>query len=148
MTTEFLSKLIDAKLQVLTRLLALARRQLVVIASEDLASLLTLLAGKQQLVSQLQAVDRQLTPFNKQDAALRNWPTPEARTRCQQQAARCEAVLREVLAVEQQAEQQMTQRRDETAHRLSEINRSHHVQRAYVAAPAVVASTLDLTSEG
>src|SRR5687767_8622367 len=113
-TAEF-SSLIDARLAVLVQLLALSHRQASVIGENDLTTLLTVLAGKQQLVTELQALDRQLTPYQRQLPESRQWESPAARTRCQQQAARCEAVLREVLLIEKQAEEQMTQQRDAVA---------------------------------
>lgn len=148
MTTDHLAQLIDAKLHVLVQLLMLARRQLVVIGENDLTTLLTVLAGKQQLVSQLQGLDRQLAPFQSQSPESRQWPSMAARQRCQQQAARCEAQLKEILVVEQQAERQITARRDETAQRLAAVNQSSHAQRTYAALPVPSASTLDLSSEG
>ena len=147
-TTEFAS-LIDSRLAVLVQLLALARRQAAVIAENDLTTLLTLLAGKQQLVSELQGLDRQLAPHQKQSRESRQWSSPAQRTRCQQQAARCEAVLREILTIEKQAEEQMTQQRDAVAQRLATFDQSAQAARAYIPiATTPPTGMLDLSSEG
>lgn len=147
METDRFAQLIDERLAVLVQLLALARRQTGLIDDSDLSALLKVLAGKQRLVTQLQSLDRQLAPFSQVDADSRVWATGEVRERCKQQAARCEAVLRQILATERQAEEQMILRRDETAERLAAMNQATHAQRAYVAAPLPPSTSLDLTSE-
>lgn len=134
MQTSALATLIDSRLAVLVQLLALARRQVAVIAENDLTTLLTLLAGKQQLVNELQGLDRQLAPYQEQSPHARQWSSLAERTRCQQQAARCEAVLREILAIEKQAEEQMTLQRDAVAQRLATFDRSAQAARAYIPA--------------
>ena len=149
MQTAELAALIDSRLAVLVQLLALARRQAAVIGENDLTTLLTLLAGKQRLVSELQALDSQLAPHQQQPPQSRQWTSPAERTRCQQQAARCEAVLREILVIEKQAEEQMTQQRDAVAQRLAIFNQSSQAARAYIpAAPLPPTGMLDLSSEG
>jgi len=148
MQTSALASLIDSRLAVLVQLLALARRQAAVIAENDLTTLLTLLAGKQQLVTELQSLDRQLAPYQEQLPESRQWSSPAERTRCQQQAARCEAVLREILAIEKRAEEQMTQQRDAVAQRLATFDQSAQAARAYIpAAPTPPTGMLDLSSE-
>ena len=147
MTTSKLAALIDARLAVLVQLLALSRRQASVIDEDDLSALLTVLAGKQQLVNQLQLLDRQLAPYQQQSPDSRQWSSPAERTRCQQQAAQCETALREILAAEKQAEDQMTQRRDAVAQRLATIHQTSHAARGYL--PALPASPASqFTSEG
>jgi hypothetical protein len=148
MDTDRLSQLIDAKLAVLMKLLELAQRQMAAVEDSDLSILLRLLAGKQQLVDQLQQLDGALAPYQQQDPESRRWASPEQRVRCRQQAQRCEAVLREILVVEQQAEAAVQQQRAATAQRLATMQHAAQAQRAYVTSPAVVSSSLDLSSEG
>jgi len=146
MTTAKLAALIDARLGVLTQLLALSRRQTTVIDGDDLSALLTVLAGKQQLVNQLQLLDKQLAPFQQQSPESRQWSSAAERARCQQQAAQCEAVLREILTAERQAEDQMTQRRDAISQRLDSLNQSIHSAKGY--APVVARTASQFASEG
>ncbi len=148
MSTEHLAQCIDAKLQVLMQLQALARRQQGAIGENDISSLLSILTGKQQLVNQLQELDSQLAPYQNESPTVRRWSSPAQRERCQAQAARCEAVLREILAAELQAEQAITTQRDATAQQLEAVNQSHRAQRTYAALPAPQTATFDLTSEG
>jgi hypothetical protein len=149
MDTIALSSLIDSRLAVLVQLLAMSRRQASLIEENDLTPLLTVLAGKQQLVSELQAIDRQLAPYQQQSPESRQWSSSAERTRCQQQAARCEAVLREILLTEKQAEEQMVQQREVVAQRLATFNNTAQAAQAYIpAATAPTTGMLDLSSEG
>lgn len=148
MDTDRLSQLIDAKLAVLMKLLELSQRQIAAVDDSDLSTLLRLLAGKQQLVDQIQQLDRALVPYQQQDPETRRWASPEHRTRCRHQAQRCEAVLREILVVEQQAEAVMQQQRAATAQRLATMQQAGQAQRAYVSTPSIAPRTLDLASEG
>jgi flagellar biosynthesis/type III secretory pathway chaperone len=148
MDTDQLAELIDAKLAVLVQLLGLSRHQVQVIDDSDLSALLRVLAGKQQLVGQLDQLDRQLAPFTGQSSSVRVWASGQARQRCREQAARCEAVLREILLAEQEAERRMTQRRDAASQQLAAVNQASQAQRAYVPAMPLPSGTLDLTSEG
>jgi hypothetical protein len=125
---------------VVTQLLALARRQAGLIAEGDMTSLLQILAGKQQLVSELQKLDRQLAPHLQTPPEARHWSSASERTRCQAQAARCEAVLREILLVEQQAEQHMTQERANVEQRLATFQQSAQAARAYLPSMPVQSS--------
>jgi hypothetical protein len=148
MDTERFAALIDAKLAVLVQLHELARRQLDVIADGELTTLLTLLAGKQRLVLALQQLDAQLAPYAKQLPQERQWSSPAARERCQHQATRCEAVLRELLTFEQTAEQKLQAERTATADRMAALERSSFAHQAYLNSPQPVGGGLHLSAEG
>jgi len=143
-----LAELIDAKLAVLVELQFLSGRQAAAIDDSDLSALLQILAGKQQLVTQLQRIDSQIAAFQEHDAPSHDWPSPEARQRCREQAARCETLLREILLAERQAEEQMVLRRGAAAERLATVNQAAQAQLAYVQ-PTFTRplGSLDLTSE-
>ena len=44
-----------------------------------MTQLLDLLAAKQQMLNDLQRIERGLDPFRSQDPDLRQWPNPESR---------------------------------------------------------------------
>ena len=148
MDTDHFAQLIDAKFQVLGQLREVARRQREVIAARELSQLLTVLSAKQQLLTLLKKLDAQLTPYREQDPENRVWRSPADRQRCRDQADRCEAILREVLGWEKQAEHEMVRQRDEVSQQLQALEQSADAQRAYVQMPAAVAGSFDLTSEG
>jgi flagellar biosynthesis/type III secretory pathway chaperone len=148
MDTLRLAQLIDAKLAIAEKLFDLARQQSALVALGDLASLMRLLGGKQQLVDQLQTLDRALAPYAAEDPRDRHWASPNDRIRCQQQQLRCEAVLREILLVEQQTEAVMQQQRQAASEQLAALQHVGTAQQAYVGASVSPSATLDLTSEG
>ncbi len=79
LTTDRLSELIGEKRQVLAQLRDVGQRQTDLINHGDTGSLLKLLAAKQQLISTLQGVERELTPFYAEDPDRRAWASPQDR---------------------------------------------------------------------
>jgi hypothetical protein len=148
MDTDRFAQLIDAKLTVLRQLQAIAQKQLLAIEESELTSLLSVLAAKQQLLDVLKQLDSQLEPYRAQDPESRIWRTPQDRVRCRQQAERCEAILRDVLGLEKQAESAMIRRREDVTNQIQQLDHAANAQRAYVQTPVAASSSLDLTSEG
>ena len=147
METEQLTNLINQKRDILLRLWQLTERQTALVDSQDLTRLLSLLAGKQTLLNELQAVEEQLHPFRAQDPEARRWRSPEARERTRQVAAECEQLLEKMMQVEQQCESQLVQRRDETSRRLHGVHGVSRARQAYLQPNAQKASQLDISSE-
>ena len=146
-STQQLATLVHRKAELLTLLKQLAERQFGVIAGEDTTLLLKMLAAKQSLVDQLQAVERDLAPFRAEDPETRAWPVMEDRRRCQVEAARCETLIQEILALDRHGEGELIRRRDAAAEQLQGLHTSAHAQRAYLQMPDAVAGGLDLLSE-
>ncbi|MFM2093740.1 MAG: hypothetical protein RIS70_864, partial [Planctomycetota bacterium] len=67
METDLLASFIGNKLAVLEQLRDLSRRQTEIVAQGDMPSLLQILAVKQNLILELQAVERRIAPFRDQD---------------------------------------------------------------------------------
>jgi hypothetical protein len=132
-TTERLAALVAAKLKILELLVGLARRQLALADGGELSDLVKLLAAKETVLSQLQALERQLDPFRQQDPESRRWLTPADRTRCQANAHRCDELLTEALRLEKQGEAVMLRRRDAAAAVLQSVSVAVDVQSAYAA---------------
>jgi hypothetical protein len=146
-STEQLATLIRRKAELLGLLKQFTERQMTVIAQEDTGLLLRLLAGKQTLVDQLQAVERDLAPFRDQDPEQRFWRRPEDRLECQQLATRCEALIREILDLDRRGEGELIRRRDAAAELLAGLHDSAHAQRAYLQVPESIGGGFDLLSE-
>lgn len=148
LTTEQLTLLIVQKYTVLMQLRDLARTQLEVIAADDTDRLLTLLAEKQPLLSELQRVERALDPFREQDPETRHWPQADLRRRCQVVAERANALLQELLELEQQASGDLSHLRDETAKQLQTASGAMAARQAYAVVPTLpTTGGLDLMSE-
>jgi hypothetical protein len=147
-----LAAAIARKAQLLVLLRKLGDAQLALVCDGDMSRLMQVLASKESLLAQLQLVERQLDPFRAQDPEQRSWPSPgpspAARRACQDDANRCAALLAEIVAIEKQAEVEMTRRRDATAAQLQATYSSREAQGAYFAPVAAPVSSLDLSMEG
>jgi uncharacterized protein YicC (UPF0701 family) len=146
METDLLASFIGNKLAVLEQLRDLSRRQTEIVAQGDMPNLLQVLAVKQNLILELQAVEKRIDPFRDQDPDSRIWRSPEDRHRCRLVSQRCDAMLKEVMLIEKQCETALQQRRDECANRLQDLHRGSHAHAAYADSHAHVAHQLDLTS--
>ena len=132
-STDKLADLISRKHHVLVQLRDFGRRQADLVASGDIAALLTLLGTKQQLITGLQSLEQQLTPYYAEDPDRRMWPSPQARAKCAQLAAECNALLEEIVGLEKLGAEKMTVRRNEVAEQLQQVHAATHVRSAYEA---------------
>jgi flagellar biosynthesis/type III secretory pathway chaperone len=148
MSTEQLTQLIDAKHQVLSQLLEISRRQQIIIAEQELSALLSVLSAKQQILQVLQQIDQQLEPFRGEDPQQRVWRNIADRDRCRAQAERCEAILKEMLLLERQAENSLLLQREETAEQLAHFQTQADAERAYVSSANHAPRSLGVTLEG
>ncbi|MBC8354129.1 MAG: hypothetical protein H8E66_19225 [Planctomycetes bacterium] len=146
METELLASLIDKKYAILSSLRQLARAQGKIVQDGDMTRLMKLLATKQNLLTQLQHIERQLDPFRSQDPDSRKWRSPERRQQTRDMATRCESLLSEIMLVEKQCEGELVVRRDAAATRLQGIHSVTQATDAYLSnGPAH--SQLDLSSD-
>ncbi|MCC6493273.1 MAG: flagellar export chaperone FlgN [Pirellulales bacterium] len=132
LSTATLADLISKRRKCLAQLRDLGRRQEQAIAAGDMAALLRLIAAKQQLIVALQALERQLTPYHAQPPEARVWASPAMRAQCADDAEACRQLVQEVMALEQQGERQMTQRRDAAASQLRAAVHAGRVREAYL----------------
>src|SRR5690606_2690930 len=117
-------------------------RQLSLIHREDMSELLSLLSAKQQLLSRLQVIERQLDPYRGQSPDERQWRSTAVRSRCAQLLDRCEALLAEIVGQEKQSEQQLRIYRDDIGSRLAGAHSAGQARSAYVAEPSLNVSQL------
>ncbi len=145
METEILAGLINKKYEVLSLLRQLARAQVNVVRDGDVTRLMKLLATKQDLLNQLQSVERDIDPFRNQDPESRQWRSPQRRQQVRDMTTRCESLLNEIMLVEKQCESELVVRRDAAATRLQGIHSVTQATDAYLSnGPAL--SQLDLSS--
>jgi hypothetical protein len=153
MTTDFshtdrLARLIQLKHDLLAQLHALARKQVEVVAADEVHRLMAILAQKQPLLNQLQAVEQALDPFRREDADQRAWAGAQARRACQVVADRANVLLAELMQLERQAEVAVTQCRDRTASELATATSALAARKAYVGGPAPLGQAASFSSEG
>jgi len=133
LTTDKLADLIGKRLACLKQLCAIGRKQSELIAADKIGDLLRLISTKQRLILALQAIERELNPFHAQHPESRVWSSPQARQQCAAQAEACQALLAEVMKLEQANEQQMTVRRDQIGGQLNAAASANKVHGAYQA---------------
>jgi hypothetical protein len=153
MTTDFshtdrLARLIQLKHDLLAQLHALARKQVEVVAADEVHRLMAILAQKQPLLNQLQAVEQALDPYRREDADARVWASREARRACQVVADRANALLAELLQFERQAEAAVIECRDRTSNELATATSALAARQAYVGGPATISQAASFSSEG
>jgi len=146
-STHDLARLVARKREVLAGLLQLARKQRLLADESELTPLLALLAGKQRLLNELETLERALDPYRSDEPDERIWDSPAERARCADDAELCRGLLRELIALEQECEQRLTSRRDETAQRIDKAHSVHATRQAYASAGDHAAPRLDLTSD-
>lgn len=147
MDTDRLAELVAQKREILTQLHGLTERQWQLIRDGDMARLLSLLAAKQSFLNHLQKVERHIDPFRMQDPEQRQWRSPTLRQEVRRAASESEALLEQILKVEQQCESQMTHRRDDAAARLQGIHDSTQARAAYLQGEMMRPSQLDISSD-
>ena len=143
-STEQLAAMVAAKLQVLKVLVQLTRRQVALIEAGEMSTLIKLLAAKQTVISQLQVLEQELTPFRGEDPEKREWKSPLQRAACQAQAQYANTLLAETLQLEQQAESKMLRRRDAAAAALSAVQTASDARAAYATIPAAGINSLQV----
>lgn len=132
-TTEKLADLIRKKHQILVQLHEIGRRQADLVGRGEITSLLKLLAGKQQLITALQALECELKPYYAENPDVRVWRSTADRVQCAQLASECNALLAEIVAVEKRGAEQMDARKNEVAEQLQQVHSATHVRNAYQA---------------
>jgi hypothetical protein len=145
--TDLLAELITRKHVVLSQLHQLSQRQLDIVATGDMTQLLAILAAKQKLLNALQEVERKLDPFRAQNPEGRNWRSPELRQKIRRTAEASEALLKQIMELEQQSESQLVSRRDTTAQRLQGTHGAWQASQAYAGCQQPRQGQLDLSSE-
>lgn len=152
-STETLAKLVRQKRQLLEQLIVIAERQAVLVKNGEMAELIRMIAGKQQLINALQSIERGLNPFRGQDPESRVWKSPADRAACAQDSNACGELVQKLFAMEQESEKTLTERRDVVSDQLRKTRSTKHAVNAYQQAPggphtkAQPPSVLDMTSE-
>jgi hypothetical protein len=131
--TERLAELIAKKHAVLLQLRDAGHRQMDLVSGGDVAALLTLLGAKQQWIAGLQLLEQELSPYYAEDPDRRVWSSPQVRAECARQAAECNSVLEQIVAMEKLGAEKMTVRRNEVAEQLQQAHAATQVASAYEA---------------
>lgn len=128
-----LAELIAHRHACLSQLHKLGLKQCELVSTGEVGGLLRLLSVKNQLIAALQTIEQQLAPFHAQEPDQRIWSSTAAREQCAKQVAECQALLEEIMQMERDNEQKMTERRDRVASQLQAVQSSGIARRAYQA---------------
>ncbi len=146
--TDQLAQLLQQRHEHLSKVAYLSRRQLELIESGDLGTLLQILAGKQQLLTDLNTIERRLDPYRGQRPEDRQWSNQAARDVSARLAAESNLLLGEIFQLEQRSAGGLQRRRDEAADRLHGMHTAHEARGAYLAQPEAAAyRQLDLSTD-
>ena len=96
-----------------------------------MTQLIGVLTSKQNLLNEMQSVEKQLDPVRQQDPDRRVWSSPSERDRVRETAEACTTRLDQIMTIEKQCEQQMQQRRDDVANRLQTARHAAQATQAY-----------------
>jgi len=146
--TDILAELIAKKRELLLELRGLTHRQAELIDSGDISALMSILSGKQTLLSQVQRLEQGLDHFRGQDPERRAWRTEADRRRCRSQADECEQLVNELMRIEKLCESSMIARRDALAGQLQSAGSAAAAREAYAGKPRSMSAGFDMQSEG
>lgn len=118
--TQQLWLLYSQQLVVLERLFELCELQSRTDLNGDDRVLTGYLARKQPLMDEIACIQQQLMVYADDDPESRVWYSASEREQCRQMADRCQSLLRQILVLEQQAIDCLSQRRDAIACQLQE----------------------------
>ncbi len=144
--TDRLRKLIDEKHSVLTSLRELADVQVEQAFNSDMAVLVSVLARKQPLMDELSRIQEELSTYTLDDPDSRVWKSPADRLACRAVAQSCDQLLKNILQLEQQAIDELSDRRDAVAVQLQDGRDGMSARSAYFTNAAIDSSSLDLSS--
>lgn len=145
--TEILARLIEVKRDLLAQLHQLAARQKEWVSQGDMMRLLGVLSVKQQLIEELQRIERGLDPFRVQDPESRKWTSEVERQKCRGMAEECESLLADIMDVERHCESALIERRDQVAGRLQGMHHALRASQSYFAPAETRGSQIDLSCE-
>ncbi|HUW58500.1 MAG TPA: hypothetical protein VMZ92_17830 [Planctomycetota bacterium] len=145
LTSEEMKGIIDkfqCELEIYTGLRDLSRGQMTVIDREaGPEELLEILGRKQVLINELEGLERELRPFKEEWSRVRESLPGEVRTQIEQVVRNMQAVLAELLELEEEGRTKLQQRQEQVAAKIREIGRSRQAHHAYAAGQTRPAKT-------
>lgn len=141
---KVLVHLVSEKRQCLARVYDLSQRQMACVTSGDVEALLEVLAAKQRILTELQALDRQLKDYGALDIDRDSIPE-EFREAISTVVTECRTMLKQILDMESECSRILEQRKNDVARQLAEF---HDFMQARVAyrQPGEIINELDVTS--
>lgn len=142
--TDRLLELVQRKLELVESLHQLSVSQRDQSIQVDASVTLGLVVRRDSLVDQLLDVQSQLHVYRDDDPERRQWSSAELRQQCRKLVTKIDAKLQEVLLLDQQTLNSMSQHRDSIAAELRHDVDSNLAQQAYTANQSLQPSVLDI----
>lgn len=129
--TKKLQELGNLKLHLLRSARELSIQQVEVMQSDDVATLLTVLSRKSEILDTLKTLQKELDPYRNQQPEDRRWDSAEGQAACRTTFEEIDRLLEELSQMDNQALDQMTQQRDAMASQIAQFATAEAVQNAY-----------------
>ncbi|MEQ1825916.1 MAG: hypothetical protein ABL921_08205 [Pirellula sp.] len=144
LSTETLFELIESKLHLLNEMHCMSISQNDLVAQHDTPELMVLLSKKQDLMESLRVVQSRLAAFESQDPEKRVWANPSRRVACREMIKRSDALLQQLIVMENRSLDNMVIQREMVAAQLQQNFDASIVQHAYHAGEGI--ETIDTLS--
>ncbi len=131
LTTDHLLELIERKLHLLSVIKQMSVQQTELIRCDEVESLLALLARKNEAMDGLQRVQKQLAPFQSQNADSRIWKSESDRRQCREMVQQCEQLLADLISLENMAVRTLSDERAVIGDQLRMMQSAHSIHKAY-----------------
>lgn len=145
--TSKMVALLEARRQTLQTLLDMTLRQVKLIQQDAVSELMTQLSEKDPHLRRFAQLQEALRPLVEVPSDERDWQDAQQRARCQQIIEESDAMLEQMMTLEQQCEQALMSSRDRLAEQLQQQTGSQRAARAYARGNrATSTGSLDVTS--
>ena len=147
LSPQHLASLVRQKRSLLEQLQTLCENQKETIQADDAERLLRILTAKQKLLSGLERIEQELTPFRDQDPETRPWRSEQEREACRADVQASERLWEGILELETWCGKELEERRQALAERLSAAQAQTNARQAYLSAAPSVPAQFDCRAE-
>ena len=126
-----MTEIMTERAVVLEQLLVVSHTQLKLVRGNDIASLLQLLARKQQFLDNLESCERALDPFRSIEAEKRKWDTDTDKDNCSVAMQKCNDLLKQILELDKTSETELAVMKDQTQARIQNMESGGRAANAY-----------------
>lgn len=125
------SGLIRQKEHILMRLVPISVRQLQIVRSGDMTTLLGFLGQKQRVLDEFEEVEKALRPYRETPPEERIWKNEQERIETHRAMERCTAMLEEILRNDTQSSEEIAVQKIELEERIRRLQQGSQVHSQY-----------------
>jgi hypothetical protein len=124
-------ELIHRKEELLRRLLPISEQQLAIVRQSNLTVLLQLLAVKQRLMNEFEAIEKQLRPFQEIPPEKREWKNETERLEVGERLECCSAMLEEIIRNDSTSMEELAVQKTDTENQLKRVRQGSKIFSSY-----------------